>query len=305
MRYYKLFRKYQGGVGWVEQDPLSLAVVSKTTDDETVETLTPVKVTTYYANGHYYVNLDITEYTLDADYKLIWTFEMVEGHVQTIMEYFRLSLIGGDTALILGEGDISVPIQGKKYRALARFGDTLLVVRDDGSALILGKSWANRRIANYWLRQYILNVMFVGNPEIFGGDIIRDVKRVKYYFVYNLQKLTLRENVVEQNGTLLYINKACEIQRLQGTKGPFGGTKQAFVSQKTGISAHLREINADLRIERPGLLERASFLLYLQDSESLLVLDRVIIDSEKYLVEHINKVLLQGIFEVELSLDKR
>lgn len=305
MRYYKLFRKYQGGVGWVEQDPLILNVVSKTTDNEIVETLAPTKITTYYANGHYYVSLNVTEYTLDIDYKLIWTFEMVEGHVQTIIEYFRLSLVGDDTALILGEGDISVPVQGKKYRALARFGDTLLIVRDDGSTLILGKSWANRRIANYWLRQYVLNVMFIGSPEIFGGDVIRDVKRSKYYFVYNLHKLTLRENVIEQNGTLLYINKACEIQRLQGTVGPFGGTKQSFSSQVTDVRCHLREITADLRTERPGLLERASSLLYTQNDENLQILDRIIIDSVNYQVEHIDKTTYQGLFEAELSLDKR
>jgi len=44
---------------------------------------------------------------------------------------------------------------------------------------------------------------------------------------------------MEQKGTLLYINKECEIQRLTGTAGEMGGTNQTFTSQKTGIkSAH-------------------------------------------------------------------
>ncbi len=298
MRYYRIFRKYQGGVGWTEVDPVSLSVESKTTADVVVETLLPVKNTTYYANGHYYVGLDITEYTLDTDYKLIWTFEMVLGTTQTIIEYFRLSIVGGETVLVLR------PIGEKLIKALQRFGDTLLVVEDGDYTSILGKSWANERVTNYWLRQYIRNVMFVNAPEVFGGSMIRDVKRSQYYFIYNLHKVTVKEDVLEQKGTLLYINKICDIQRLSGTGGAMGGAKQTFTNEEINIRCHLREISGELRKERPALSEEANYLLYLQSTEDLLTLDRIIIDSENYQAGHINENL-EGLIEAELSNDLR
>jgi hypothetical protein len=224
---------------------------------------------------------------------------MVAGHPQTIIEYFRLSSIYGEAAPVL------VPIGGKLNRALSRFGDTLLIVENGGSTAILGKTWANTRVTNYWLRQYLLNVMFSSIPEVFGGNIIKDAKRNKHYFVYNLHKITIREDVLEQKGTLLYINKACEIQRLNGATGSFGGTKQEFGSQATDIRCHLKEITADLRTERPALLERADFLLYMQNSQDLQVLDRIAIDTINYQVEHIDRITCQGLHEAQLSLDKR
>ncbi len=298
MRYYRLFRKYQGGVGWIEQDPVSLSVESKTTGDVVVETLLPVKNTIYYANGHYYIGLDITEYTIDTDYKLIWTFEMVLGTTQTIIEYFRLSIVGGETVLVL------LPIGGKLIKALQRFGDTLLVVEDGDYTAILGKSWANERVTDYWLRQYVRNVMFANAPEVFGGSVIRDVKRSQYYFIYNLHKVTVQEDVLEQKGTILSINKICDIQRLSGTGGAMGGAKQTFTNEKINIRCHLREISGELRKERPALSDEANYLLYLQNTEDLLALDRVIIDSENYQAGHINENL-EGLIEAEISNDLR
>ncbi len=298
MRYYRLYRKYQGGVGWIEQDPVSLSVESKTTGNVVVETLLPVKNTTYYANGHYYVSLDITEYTIDTDYKLIWTFEMVLGITQTIIEYFRLSIVGGETVLVL------FPIGGKLIKALQRFGDTLLIVENGDYTSILGKSWSNEKVSSYWLRQYVRNVMFANAPEVFGGRVIRDVKRSQYYFIYNLHKVTVKEDVLEQKGTLLYINKICDIQRLSGTGGSMGGRKQTFTNEKINIRCHLREISGELRKERPALSDEAKYLLYLQSEEDLEVLDRIIIDSENYQAGHINKNFI-GLIEVELNNDLR
>ena len=299
MNYYRLFRKYQGGVGWTEVDPLTLTVKSKTTADVVVETLTTTKDTTYYANGHYYVGLDITEYSLDTDYKLIWTYEMVSGTTQTVVEYFKLSIVGEETVLV------ARPIGDKISQALQRFGDTLLIVSDDGYTAILGKTWLNARITDYWLLQYVRNVMFVNNPEVFGGNIIRDVIRSKYYLIYNIEKVTLEDDIMEQKGTLLYINKECEIQRLTGTAGEMGGTNQTFTSQKKEIKVHIRAISSALREERPSLLETASFLIYLQNTETPLVLDRIVVDSKNYQVAHINKVEFEGIWELQLSLDRR
>ena len=298
MRYYKLFRKYQGGVGWIEQDPVTLNVESKTSGDVIVETLTPTKVTTYYANGHYYVALTPSKYTLDTDYKLIWTFEMVSGQTQTIIEYFRLSEIGGIISLVL------IPIGGKLIKALQKFGDTLLIIENGDQTAILGKSWANKRVSNYWSRQYVRNVMFAGTPEVFGGNIIKDVKRDHYYFIYNLHKVTVKEDALEQNGTILNINEICAIHRLSGTGGAFGGAKQTFTLEKDDIRAHFTEISGELRKERPALSDEANYLLYLQSTESLLPLDRIIIDSENYQVGHINKNL-EGLIEAEISNDLR
>ena len=298
MRYYRIFRKYQGGVGWSEVDPVSLSIESKTIADVVVETLTSTKTTTYYTNGHYYVSLTPSEYALDTDYKLIWTFEMVLGTTQTIIEYFRLSIVGGEIVLVLR------PIGEKLIKALQRFGDTLLIIENGDQTIILGKSWANERVTNYWLRQYVRNVMFVNAPEVFGGSMIRDVKRSQYYFIYNLHKVTVKEDVLEQKGTLLYINKTCDIQRLSGTGGAMGGAKQTFTNEKINIRCHLREISGELRKERPALSEEANYLLYLQSTEDLLTLDRIIIDSENYQAGHINENL-EGLIEAELSNDLR
>ncbi len=114
----------------------------------------------------------------------------------------------------------------------------------------------------------------------------------------------LKDEVFEQKGTILYINNTCEIKRLQGTAGSMGGIIQSFTSQKADIRCHLQEISADLKIERPALLEVADFLLYIQNSEDLQILDRVVIDGVKYQVEYIGKTL-QGLFEAQASLDKR
>lgn len=94
MRYYRLFQKYQAG-GYTPQDPLSISAKTKTTAGVTIETLTPQKSLSYFANGHYFVTLDTSIYTLNTDYILEWTFEMVLGHIQKIEEYFRLSATGG------------------------------------------------------------------------------------------------------------------------------------------------------------------------------------------------------------------
>ena len=286
-------------MGWTEVTPLTLTVKSKTTADVVVETLTTTKDTTYYANGHYYVGLDITKYSLDTDYKLIWTYVMALGHTQTVVEYFKLSIVGEETVLV------ARPIGDKISEALQRFGDTLLIVSDDGYTAILGKTWLNARITDYWLLQYVRNVMFVNNPEVFGGNIVRDVIRSKYYLIYNIEKVTVEDDIMEQKGTLLYINKECEIQRLTGTAGEMGGTTQTFTSQKKEIKVHIREISSALREERPSLLETASFLLYLQNTETPAVLDRIVVDSKNYQVAHINKVEFEGIWELQMSLDKR
>ncbi len=191
-------------------------------------------------------------------------------------------------------------IGAKVNNALTKFGDTFLI---DDVTPILGKSWSNARVSSYWLRQYVRNVMFASTPEVFGGNIIKDVKRDQYHFIYNLHKVTVKDDILEQKGTLLIINKTCEIQRLSGTGGAFGGVKQTFVSEKTDIKGHLREISGALRTERPALSEEANYLLYLQSTEDLLTLDRVIIDSGNYQVGHINN--LTGLIEAELSNDLR
>ena len=84
-----------------------------------------------------------------------------------------------------------------------------------------------------------------------------------------------------------------------------GGTTQTFTSQKKEIKVHIREISSALREERPSLLETASSLLYLQNTETPLVLDRIVVDSINYQVAHINKMEFEGIWELQLSLDRR
>jgi hypothetical protein len=168
-----------------------------------------------------------------------------------------------------------------------------------------GKAGMINRATNPWATQYLKQAIFSADEIINPGEIIRDKTQDIYYFVYTLQREYISTILTAQVINLLKADKFCEIQRLQGQAGPFGGTKQEFVTQAQDIRCHLREITADLRTERPALLERASFLLYMQNNEDLQILDRAIIDAQNYQVEHIDKTIVQGLFEAQLSLDKR
>ena len=189
--------------------------------------------------------------------------------------------------------------------ALSRFGEDFEVVRQTGNIALKGKAGKITRATNPWATQYLKTAIFSADELISSGEIIHDKTEDIYYFVYTLQKQYINTTLTAQVMNLLKADKVCQIQRLQGQAGPFGGTQQTFITQATGIRCHLREITADLRTERPALLERASFLLYVQNSEDLLILDRVVIDNQNYQVEHIDKTTVQGLFETQLSLDKR
>ena len=190
-------------------------------------------------------------------------------------------------------------------KALRKFGDDLKVIRKAGNIDIKGKTGRIRRVTNPWAMQYLRQAVFSPDVEIDPGEIIRDKTQDIYFFIYIMQKNYKAATLVAQSIRLLLADSLCEIQRLQGTAGPIGGTTQSFVSQKTNIKCHLREISADLRTERPALLERAGFLLYTQSTENLVILDRIVIDSINYQVEHINKTSLEGLSETQMSLDKR
>lgn len=194
---------------------------------------------------------------------------------------------------------------GNLNKALGQFGEDLEVIRSSGNVDVKGKTGRIRRVTNPWAMQYLRQAIFGVAVEINPGEIIHDKTQNIYYFVYILQKNYKTTTLIAQSINLLLADSLCEIQRLQGTQGAFGGTKQEFVSQKTDIKCHLREITADLRTERPALLERASLLLYMQDTEDLQILDRIVINSINYQIEHINKIILGGLFEVQMSLDRR
>ena len=187
--------------------------------------------------------------------------------------------------------------------ALTKFGDIFTI--NGTTTEILGKISVNRRTSNPWNAENIRSGIFSVTPEISGGDILYHVQANIYYLVYLMGKETLVDANIAQHVTLLKISKTCAIYRLSGTSGSMGGVKQTFTKQKENIKVHLREITGDLRVERPALLEMASFLLYMQSSEDLKMLDRVVIDSKNYQVEYIDKNTFSNLFEAQLSLDKR
>lgn len=196
-------------------------------------------------------------------------------------------------------------IKSKLNTALSKFGEDFEVVRQGGNVALKGKAGKITRATNPWASQYLKTAIFSADELINSGEIIHDKTQDIYYFVYTLQKQYINTSLTAQSINLLRADKACEIQRLQGQAGPFGGTQQTFVSQAQDIKCHIREISADLRTDRPALLERAAFLLYMQSTEDLQILDRVVIDAQNYQVEHIDKTIIQGLFEAQLSLDKR
>lgn len=192
-------------------------------------------------------------------------------------------------------------------RAVNRFGDKFRIIRTSGDKIILGRISLSRRFSQPWnvenLRMGIFGVM----PVILGGDILYHIKNDTYYFVYLLGKETISDTEIAQHVTLLKINKTCAIYRLSGTAGSMGGTKQSFtvVEGEENIKVHLRSIDLSLRAERPALLEGASFLLYTKSDTNILILDRVTIDGVNYLAEAIDKVTFSGLYELQISLDKR
>ncbi len=199
-------------------------------------------------------------------------------------------------------------IKNRLNTALSRFGERFEIVRTTGNVYLgKGKLGKVRRVNIPWLMQYLKESIFGSAVTIQPGDIIYNKTQSIYYLVYILNKNYKGDRLIAYAVILLIADSSCEIKRISSSAaiGPYGGTQQTFASQKTSVQCHLREISADLRTERPALLEVASFLLYMQDSESVQVLDRLIIDSVNYQIEHVDKTALAGLFEVQLSLDKR
>lgn len=91
MRLYRHFGYYDASGTFNSQNPVSLSAVTKTTADVTVQTLTPAQDTTYHAVGHYYAATTDSSYSSDSQYKIVWTYEMVLGTIQTVTDYFRTS----------------------------------------------------------------------------------------------------------------------------------------------------------------------------------------------------------------------
>ena len=197
-------------------------------------------------------------------------------------------------------------IKNRLNIALNKFGERFEIIRTAGNVYLgKGKLGKVRRVNIPWLMQYLKESIFGHAVAIQPGDIIHNKTQDTYYFAYILNKNYKGDRLIAYSVILLIAGSSCEIKRLSGTRGAYGGTQQTFTSQETGVRCHLREINADLRMEKPALLEVASFLLYTQDSIDVQTLDRLIIDSVNYQVEHMDKTALVGLFEVQMSLDKR
>ncbi len=193
-------------------------------------------------------------------------------------------------------------------KALGQFGEEFEIIRDTDIDLGKGKLGKVRRVTIPWLMQFLKESIFGNGVEILPGDVLHNETQDIYYLVYILNKNYKGTNLVAYSVVLLIADSLYEIQRLgtDAAAGPFGGTKQTpFTSQKDDIRCHLKEISADLRTAKPALLEVASYLLFTQDTEDVQVLDRIVIDSVNYQVEHLDKTALDGLFEVQLTLDKR
>jgi len=170
---------------------------------------------------------------------------------------------------------------------------------------IKGRSWTNRRTSRHWSMENIRMALFKPAPVFAGGDVIYDVGRDKYFFVYTYQPQLLAGNLVAQQAVLLLVNASCEVLRATITSGSMGGSSMAFNSLETEVKCHLTQVTGDLREERPGLDMQTDFLLYMQDSEDLKVLDRVVVGEDNYRVNIVNSVDFEGLYEVQLSKDKR
>jgi len=190
-------------------------------------------------------------------------------------------------------------------RAVARFGDEIVIIRESGDISTKGRISLNRRFGQPWNAENLRQGIFSSMSTLIGGDILYHTIKDEYYFVYIKGTETLSNSSIAQQITLLKINNTCSIYRLSGTAGSMGGTKQSFTKQKEDIKIHLRAITGDLRVERPALSQTANYLMYLQNTEDIRILDRIVIDEKNYQCEVINENTYNGLYEVELSLDKR
>lgn len=190
-------------------------------------------------------------------------------------------------------------------QALERFKEDFEVIRESGNMDLKAKTSNLSRSTNPWVTQFMKEVIISTEVIINPGEIVRDKTNDVYYFVYTLQKQMLKTQLIIQKALFLRINNLCQIQRLSPQAGSFGGVKQQFITLGSDIRCHLREITADLRTEKPALLETAKYLLYLHNSVDLQVLDRVVINNQNYQAEHLDKLTLEGLFEAQVSLDKR
>lgn len=196
-------------------------------------------------------------------------------------------------------------IKSNLNTALSKFGEDFEVVRQGENIDVKGKTGTSKRISNPWLAQFMKEAIFSADEIIYPGEIIHDKTNDIYYFVYTLQKQIIKTELVAQKINLLKINSSCNIQRLSASAGSFGGVKQEFTIVTSDIRCHLKQIDADLRTEKPALSETAEYLLYMQNIEDLQVLDRIVIANQNYQVEHIDRLTLEGLSEAQLSLDKR
>ncbi len=198
-------------------------------------------------------------------------------------------------------------LKNRLNTALNKFGERFEIIKTTGNVYLgRGKLSKVRRVNIPWLMQYLKASIFSSAITIQPGDRMHNKTQDIHDLVYILYITYTGDVFIAYPVILLIAADSCEIQRVgAGTVGAFGGTQQTFTSQATAIRCHLKEISADLRTERPALLEVASYLLFMQDSEDVEALDRLIIDSVNYLVEHIDKTALAGLFEIQLSLDKR
>ena len=196
-------------------------------------------------------------------------------------------------------------IKTKLSTALDKFGEDFEIIRQGGNIDLKGKLGRVKRVTIPWAMQHLKDVIFGPEETINPNDIIHNKTQDIYFFIYTLHKQYKSTILVAQVATLLDADSLCDIQRLDGETGSFGGTKQTFQNQATDVRYHIREIISDMRVERPALLERALVLLYIRNTEDLHVLDRIVIDSRNYQVEHINKTTFQGLIEAQMSLDKR
>lgn len=196
-------------------------------------------------------------------------------------------------------------IKANLENSLSRFGDEFEILNNGVGKPILGRSWVNSRVSRHWGLQNLRLSIFASKPALDIGNIIYDKSKDERYFIYSNSKESVAGNTVFQKATLLRINAECKILRPIENAGLMGGVKLDFEENEKILPCHIRELNADLRAERPALSERANFLLYLHYKTGVNILDRIVLNKINYQVESINKIDFEGLLEVALSLDKR
>lgn len=144
-------------------------------------------------------------------------------------------------------------------------------------------------------------------PEVTlpNGALVENIAISEFYLIRSIYPELAGGEVAARVAQMLKLNATVTIQRQTPAYDDYGNvTGVTWPDHATNVKAFIEVVTQAMRQTDPGLLPSTVARLYIQNSNPLQVLDRVVFD-KNYQVDAIDSFQSPGLFVAQLSLDSR